>query len=280
MLEEEEPDAEAEDGKAEESITRQTDVVLLEPYEEAWSYHIVPPPGYQASELPESEITELGPASLRREVRAEDDGSVHVDLHFSTRQRIYTPEELAAFREEVLAYLEDSGFLVQFDQVGELHLAVGEIGEALREFDRLAELDPESALPHMRRAQALLDAGLGEAARAEAELATQLEPELDVAFQTLGFVLLHDALGREMMPGFDRDAAIEALRRAKELEPENQVARMNLAILLEHDQAGKYLSPEADVEGAIAEYRAMREDPGGKRNRRPSPPGTDQIRAL
>jgi len=53
---------------------------------------------------------------------------------------------------------------------------------------------------HLRRADALLDAGMGEAARAEARQATQLDPHLALAQERLAVILEHDLLAEPSAP--------------------------------------------------------------------------------
>ncbi len=239
---------------------RQSDLVLMEPYVAEWRYRIVPPPGYRPATLPEAEMRQLGPATLSREVAAEDDGIVALTLRFSTEKRRLVPDEVEALRESARELLEAEPFLVSFEQVGEMHLAAGQIREALAEFHRLAALDPDRALPRMRIARTLLAAGLGEAARREARAAVELEPDLDLAYQNLGLVLTHDLIGRHLERGFALEAAVAAYRKAKELDPDNAATRQNLAILLEHDREGFRYSPQADMDEAIAEYRSLKEE--------------------
>ena len=78
-------------------------------------------------------------------------------------------------------------------------------------------------------AEALLKLGMGEDARAEAQAAVRLEPKSALAQRTLARTLMHDALGRELQPGFDGPGAIAALRRARALEPKEPLARLMLA---------------------------------------------------
>ncbi|MCP4661406.1 MAG: hypothetical protein GY856_38880, partial [bacterium] len=227
---------------------RQFDLVLVEPYVAEQRYRIVPPPGYRPTTLPEAEVSHLGPASLTTEVAVEDDGSVALTLRFDTEKRRLSPDEVEALRERIEEFQEGEPLTVEFEQVGERHLAAGRIGEALGEFKRLAARDPDRALPRTRIARALLAAGLGEAARREARAAVELEPDRDLAYQNLGVVLVHDLIGRHLETGFDFEAAVAAYRKAKELDPDNAVTRQNLAILLEHDREGFRYGPQANLD--------------------------------
>ncbi len=259
VLQNEEEEAPAsQDGIA--GGARKSDLVLLEPYVAEHRYRVVPPPGYRAIDLPEDESRELGPATLTRETSLDDDGVVRLHLRFDTGKRHLTPQEIEALRSGVRELLEEEALLIELEHVGEAHLAAGEVREALVELDRLVEAAPERALPRIRRSRALLSAGLGEAARREARAAVELEPELGLAHNNLGWALQHDLLGRLRHAGFDHTAAVEAYRKAAELDPANEFTRFDLAILLEHDREGARYSPAADLDAAIVEYRAIFEE--------------------
>ena len=238
---------------------RRSDMVLYEPYVFEYHYRITAPDGYRPVEVPASEERWFGPALLTREVRGEGT-ELHIDLRFDTMKRRFSPEELKAMKAEIQEIGREDRTVLIFEQIGEAHLAVGEIGPALAEFDRLIEQNPARALPRIRRARALLGGGLGDVAVAEAKAAVELEPENPLAYQTLAWVEQHDVFGRLRRGDFDRQAALAAYRKAKELEPENVLTRQNLAILLEFDDEGFRYSPEADLDAAIAEYEALVED--------------------
>ncbi len=241
---------------------RSSDLVLPEPYVAEWRYRIVPPPGYQPGTLPAAEVRQLGPATLATESAAGEDGAVELTLRFDTGKRRLVPEEVLAMRAEVRKVLDQDPVLVLFDHLGETYLATGRFREALDELRRLAALEPERALPRTRIARALLAAGLGEAARREARAAVAMAPELDLAYQTLGWVLTHDRIGRHFQGDFELEGALEAYRKAKELDPENGVTRQNLAIVLEHDAEGVRYGAGARLEEAAAEYRSLKGELG------------------
>ncbi len=236
---------------------RRYDLVVPEPYVNEWRYRITVPDGYRPASLPEDESRRLGPASLTWQLTQLDDGVVGLDLRFDSGKRRLSPEEVDAFRKAAAEIRDAEPLVLRFEHVGETLLATGEIRAALEEFDRLRAARPESALPHVRRVGALLAAGLGEAARQEARAAVELEGELDLSYQILGWTLQHDAIGRHLTGAFDLAGAVEAYRKGKEISPENLVTRRNLAILLEHDEEGMRYSRRARLDEAVDEYREL-----------------------
>ncbi|HEX9943112.1 MAG TPA: DUF3857 domain-containing protein [Thermoanaerobaculia bacterium] len=253
---------EGEDAGEEQAGARRSDYVFSRPMTLEVRYRIVPPPGFVPQPLPASRVRRFSTAILAEEYAAGRDGSVTATFRLDTGKRRISAQEFEALRSSVREALQEKTSLLMFDQAGEAHLAAGRVREALAEFQRLAAAAPDSALPRTRIARALLAGGMGEAAREEAQRASQLEPKFAPAWRDLGWILQHDDLGRRFGPGFDRAGAIAAYRKAGELDPKDAIARVDLAILLEHDAQGQRYSPRADLTAAIDEYRALRKDLG------------------
>lgn len=135
--------------------------------------------------------------------------------------------------------------------------AAAQLKEELADDYHAVALHPQDADSHIDLAQALLTAGFGAEARTEAQRAVALYPRSSEAYQALGWVLEHDAVGRRFQKGFDLAGAVAAYRKAAEVDPANTEARGNLAILLEHDAQGVRYAPDADMAGAIAEYQSL-----------------------
>ena len=241
-------------------VYRKHDYLLREPYVYEVHYRIVPPPGFAVSSLPESGTTSMGPMAFSREYRREADGVVTVILRFDTGKRRLTPAEYDAVKKAVRTLRGEEPILVRFEQVGRALLAAGKVRESLAEFRRLSSLHPAEALHHIQTANALLEVGLRDAARREAERAVALEPKSPAAHRTLAYVLQHDAVGRLRHKGFDRNRALAEYRTAKALDPDDFLARGDLAILLEFDEEGQRYSRKADMAAAVEEYRAIRKD--------------------
>lgn len=258
------PHAAAEDREETERAVsprhRRHDLVLAEPYVAEVRYKIRPPLGFTTRGLPENTEVKVGPALLSEKFSAAADGTVEVSFRFDTRKSRYSPAEVAALVDalpKVRAGLEQT---IAFDHQGARLIAEGRIAEGLALYRKAVEAHPDAALHHSRLASALLTAGFGEAARAEARLAVAREPKSAHAQMELGWVLAHDLLGRLTAPGSDFAGAIEAYRAAKALDPRDQNARRNLAILLEYDPLGRRYGRGAHLDEAIAEYQAIRKD--------------------
>jgi tetratricopeptide (TPR) repeat protein len=248
--------AKKDDDKEPES-RRTADFVIPEAFISEWQYHIVPPPGFRVRQLPEQSDEKLGPASLSMRFQTEADGVVTGTVKFDMPKRRFTAAEGFALRDAMLALQKKSMPLVYFDQIGETLLASGKVKEALAAFRDLEKLHPTEALHCYPLARALLAAGAGEAARAEARRGTELEPKSAKAYANLASILRHDLVGRDLRKGYDRAGAIEAYRKALELDPTNDEVRANLAILLEYDDAGRRYAAGAQLTEAIAEYRKI-----------------------
>jgi transglutaminase-like putative cysteine protease len=222
-------------------------------------YRIVPPAGFAPDGLPASRVRQLGPATLSETYTLGDGGSVTAVLRLDTGPQRISPAQFAELCQAVQPLTQDKT-VVSFRQVGETEAAAGHLREALREFAREAAAAPGKALPHVRTARTLLAAGLGDAARREAELALRLEPGSAVAHATLGWVLQHDAIGRRFGRGYPHSRALAEYAKAKQLDPSLAAVRANYAILLEHDSRGVRYAPGADLAAAITELQSLRRD--------------------
>ena len=251
---------EKESGDAEpaERTKPRTEDFLFDPFVTEWRYRITPPPGFRLHGLPENKTTAMGPANLTAEYGSDPDGAATAILRFNAAKGRYSPDEVRGLRKAVQKLQKSDPILIGFDQTAHALITSGKTAEGLRAYEEMAALHPKEALHRVQVARALLDAGLGEKARSEAISATKLEPKSALAYQTLGWILQHDLVGRRFKKGFDLAGAISAYRKAKELEPENEDTRADLAILLEEDANGVRYSSKADLDGAIAEYRELK----------------------
>ncbi|HVY60166.1 MAG TPA: hypothetical protein VHF22_00875, partial [Planctomycetota bacterium] len=254
-----------EDGETKEDAPRKADFFLPEPYTYEIRWRAVPPPGFTPLPLPEAPAIDLGPAArLTRTLAVAEGGTLTATFRFEALRRRISPADYAALRRGLRAFLEESRLVLSFEHAGRAHLAAGRVKEALREMRRLAALHPTEALHRIDVADALLAAGLGEAAREEARRATELEPRSAAAFRKLAWTLQHDLIGRRFKPGWDRAGAIAAYRKMKELDPKSY-GRFDLAILLEHDGRGRRYAPGADLVEAAQELKATRGELKDKR---------------
>ncbi len=235
---------------------------LPTPYQAELRFKVIPPAGFSARPLPDDVALQkdLGGARFSRAAKIDSSGAVEATFRFEISRRQWSPSEADQLREDILRLESEDQLKVSFERSAAVLLASGKVREALAEYDRLIALHPSEVLHQAQRAEALLVAGFGEAAREQARAAVAMEPKSAFAQQKLGYVLLHDELGRPMRRGFDRDGAILAYRAARELEPDNRWARRNLAVLLEYDADGRRYGPGARLEEAISELQALRSE--------------------
>jgi tetratricopeptide (TPR) repeat protein len=209
--------------------------------------------------LPESKSTNFGPAKFTQHYEVDSQGVITAVLQFETDKSKYSVKEALALREAVVATYKQDMIMVLFDQAGSKLLAAGKIREALATDRALIDRHPKEALHHAQIAQAFLQAGMGDKARAEAREATRLDPKSAVAFKTLGWVCQFNAIGVQHAYGFDWDCAATAYKRALELEPEDAYTAINLAILDEFGHDGERYSADSHLSDAIGEYKTVKE---------------------
>ncbi len=247
-------------GSDESAAGRKADFRVRWPYHLEWRYRIHPAPGFVAAPLPPEERIQLGPVTLTVHITKEEDGTVSALLTFDTGKRIWTPEELQQVRDGLERLEQEGAIFLSFEQVGNRHLAAGEFREALIEYRRLAALHPDEALHRSEIALALLTAGLGEAARVEAQRAVDLEPQSDLALRVLGWTHLHDPIGRFLEPGSAPDVAEVAYRKSRAVAPDEVDSRIALAYFLGLDLRGLPGGRAPALDEVIAEYRSIRDD--------------------
>lgn len=231
------------------------------------SYRVVPPPGFRAAPLPASGELLLGAARLHRRYTLAADGTVTAELRLDPGRGRLTRAEYWATRRAIAELMKGDVPRVLFEHIGYAHLAAGRVPEALAEFRRLVAAYPKESVYYGQYAEALVRVGLGEQARRMAERGVQLAPERPHSHRMLGFVLMHDPIGRQYQPGWDRDGAAAALRKAASLEPSDTDTHEKLALVLEHDVSGGPYGAR-DLVPAIAAWRAAvasgKENPQGE----------------
>jgi transglutaminase-like putative cysteine protease/tetratricopeptide (TPR) repeat protein len=236
---------------------RVADYSMRRPFVTQWHYRVVPPQGFQPTALPANAKIALGPAELTQQFFADPDGSVRVDLRFDTLKRRFTPAEQSALRNKAAELIDGEAIKIKFDLKAHQLLAQGQARESFQAYRELVKQHPKDAIQHLRRADGLLEAGMGEAARAEAALAVKLDPKSAFAQETLAFVLQHDLIGRWHQAGADYAGAAAAYRAAIALDADDKTLVTKLAVLLEHDSRGMRYGPSADLKGAVAQYRTL-----------------------
>lgn len=227
------------------------------PYIYEQQARILIPAGFTLRPLPADKTTQLGTASLTESYSAAEPGVASVTFRFNSGPGTLTAEQALAMRAALLELNKREYVGIFFDQTGVKALTAGHIREAL-EIDRnLIAAAPSDAYHHLHLSRALLEAGIGSEAQAEAKRATELDPKLATAFSTLGWTLEHDALGERFGKGFDLPGAIAAYKRAIELDPEDNDQRFDLAILYEFNARGTRYAPDSDMASAIKGYKDL-----------------------
>ncbi|HET9552816.1 MAG TPA: DUF3857 domain-containing protein, partial [Anaeromyxobacteraceae bacterium] len=239
------------------SALRQRELLLPVAYQGTLRFRVEPPPGFEARlPLPEPRTMALGPLTWTSRYAVEPDGAVTAVHEVTVARRRLEPQEVEGLRAGLSPLLED-GPRVRFGRTSSRLLEEGKGREALDEIRRLVALHPAEARHLNHEAQALLKLGLGDAARAAARRAVELEPGSGWAQRVLATALEHDALGRWLAPGCDLAGAVAAQRRASELEKEPAV-RAHLGFLLEHGEGCVRWGEGARLDEAAAVYRAIR----------------------
>jgi len=228
-----------------------------------WQYKIQPPAGFLAKQLPHDEKLALGPATLREDFHQNPDGSISAHFLFDSVKRRYTVAEATELRNKVAELFEGPAVLISFEPRGVALLRDGKVAEALASYRSLISQHPQEAVHHLQLAKVLLEAGMGESARAEARQAVALEPTSALAQKTLAQILKFDLVGRSMRPGSDLKGAAEAYRESIKLDPDDHSTEAELALMLEYDSMGRRYGATAPLEQAIAVYRKLGSD---KRN--------------
>jgi tetratricopeptide (TPR) repeat protein/transglutaminase-like putative cysteine protease len=237
---------------------RSIDYALPAGFITEWRYKIIAPPGFKLRAVPDNRTQDLGPAKLSQQYSVDPDGIVDATFRFDTVKSRYTAAEGEALRKAVVELRKSNAIVVAFDQVGYALLSAGKAREAIAAFDGLVKVHPTEALHHVQIADGLLEAGLGEAARTEANEAVRLEPSSALAHKTYGWILEHDLIGRRFKKGCDLTAAAVQYRKSLDLDPDDDDARIDFAILLEYDSDGERYSDKADIRGAVEQYRELK----------------------
>jgi tetratricopeptide (TPR) repeat protein len=258
------PDEKKKDDQDKRKHPRTADWELDQPFTAEWKYRVIPPAGFVPKELPKDDRIAMGPALLTEKFSKLDAGVVEADLVFDSGKRRYTIAEATELRNKVAEIAAGPAIFVNFEPEGEALLHEGKVKEALASYRSLIAANSNDPVHHLQVARVLMEAGLGEAARAEAREAVKLDPKSALAERTLADILKHDLVGRDMRPGSDWAGAAEAYREATRLDPDDHSAQGNLAILLEYDAVGRRYGGLASLKQAVAEYQKLGQDKLGE----------------
>lgn len=265
QLRQREPEQEKNpDPDAKPKRKRTADYQLQAAYATEWQYTIVPPAGFRPKPLPPNIKMNAGPAVLTEEFSTGANGTVHARLLFDTVKSRLTVAEATELRNQVAQWRSAEATLIQFEPTAQALFKEGKMREGFQSYRELIALHPKEAVHHLQIADALLQAGLGEAAREEARKAVKLEPQSVLAQKTLADVLEYDVVGRKFRPGSDYAGAEAAFRAAEQLDRDDHAITANLAILLEYNHEGQRYGVGAPLKEAVAVYRRLTADQLGK----------------
>jgi len=249
---------------------RKGPMLLPEPHIRQLQFRVHLPAGFSPKTLPASSLKRHGPATISRKFEMSGDNVVVATFRLDTGPGRFTAEEVEDLRQAIAELAKDETtpweVRIPLVDVAANHMAAGRATEALAHARAELARYADRADQHSHYARLLLKAGLGDAARAEARRAVELEPHSAAAYANLARTFTYDLLGRHFRPGIDWAAAAEAYRKALELDPSDVATRMDYAILLEHDEDGLRYAPGTQLDEAVAEYRKAQRQLG-PRNR-------------
>ncbi|MEA1910201.1 MAG: hypothetical protein U9N32_00810, partial [Spirochaetota bacterium] len=244
-----------EKNEDDEDYDRINEYYFYKPFTFETRYKITPPVGFTLRELPESEIIDLGVASLTKSFKMADE-KVEAVFTLISGEGTISVEEFESTREKVLDFVKSNPILMIFDHIGVKLLSEGDYRGSIDYMKAISDLEPDKEIHLIRLADVLLKAGLGLDARQAAERAVALNNSSASAYSKLAWVLQHDELGRRLRPGYDRSGAIDAYRKAIELDKDEWSNFANFAILLEYDESGLRYSSN-DLREAVETYKKI-----------------------
>jgi tetratricopeptide (TPR) repeat protein len=250
---------EAPEDKSNPKLTkpRTADYQLPEAFAVEWFYKIVTPAGFEPKPLPKDATISLGPTVLIEKFTQDADHTVHATIRFDSVKRRFTIGEATEMRNKISELLGEEAILINFEPTGQVLLNQGKVKEALISYRSLIAQHPAEAVHHLRLANVLSAAGVGEAARREARTAVKLEPGSAVAQKTLAGILENDLIGRRFRTGSDYEGAAAAYRAAIKLDPEDKQTVVDLAYLLEYNDEGVRYGTGAKLKASAEEYARL-----------------------
>ena len=235
-----------------------TSPLEIEPQLIEVDYKLTPPRGFEPRPHGRSFEKALGPAVYSRKETVEGDGTVRVVFRLRLEGNRLTAQQVDEFRQALADLRSRPEEPITFDASVSVALERGQLLDAVDESRSLIRWEPSNPMHHVRLARALLDAGFGTSARAEAQQAVKLAPDVSEAWVAVADALSHDTFGRVFSPGWDRPGAILALRKALELKFDGPIAQ-RLAEVLEYSPDGEHFGKGSEPTQAVAVYAEYRE---------------------
>jgi hypothetical protein len=255
-----EPEKGSDETQEKEKKPRTVDYQLPRSFVREWHYKIFAPFGFQPKPLPPNAKVSLGPALLTEEFSVESDGSVRAVIKLDTVKRRLTVAEATELRDKVAELRDGPAVMIYFEPTAQALINQGKMREGFKASRDLIRQHPKEAVHHLQRAEVLLAAGMGQAAREEVKTAIQLEPSSALAQKTAAQILESDMVGRRFRRGSDYVGAESAFRAAKKFDPEDSAVVGDLAILLEYNHDGERYGPGAKLKESVAEYQSLSDE--------------------
>lgn len=231
----------------------------INPFVTEWRYKFIAPAGFKLRALPSDKDEKIDTLTFTQKYSSNSDGTVvEAVLRVENPNNRLTVQQAKSLRDAVVKASDANPVFVAFDHVGHSLISSGKIKEGLAAYRQLVQQHPKEALHKVQLAQALLDAGLGEQARAIAKDAAKLDPNSALAFTVVGNTLQHDPIGRFRAKGMDYEGAIAAFKKAIALDPKDLQVRTDLATLLEYAPDGTRYAENARLKEAIAAFRELK----------------------
>ena len=228
---------------------------IFRPFISERQFKVLRPVGFKFKTLPENRNLSFGPALFTQSLNIDPSGDLVVTARVDAGRGRYSADEGREFHENFLANESDLNLEIWLEHEAVTMMTEGDEAASLRRHAELISAEPNKAIHRIRAAMQMVKVGLVQSARAQALVATQIEPNNSTAFRVLGIVLEHDELGRQYMPGFDRAGAIRAYQKSILLAPAQLFVFGNLARVAEYNNEGVRFGPGADLDLAISSYR-------------------------
>ena len=197
------------------------------------------PAHFVVTQMPATRTLKLGPSTLKESARQVDERTVEVVFSFELDKTEWTADDVETFR---AAYWKRYGEAIPMLKArfeGARLIDENKGTEAMTRMRAWLKSAPNDGPSRARYARLLLDLGLGEQARVEAEHAYKSAPKDPLTLVVRGNVARHDDFGRLYGESFDRKASVESLRGALTILPHHGWIAMTLADTLQRNEVGE-----------------------------------------
>ncbi len=219
-------------------------------------YRLVLPPRFALAPLPPDRALEMGPSTWTESFTRVDEGTVEARFRFEVKRVDWSVDDVKAFRVALWKRFEEpmptvTAFFAPLELLRERKPA-----EAMGLLKKWLAEKPADGSTRARYARILVQLGLGELAQRETERASKDAPSDALVAMVCGDVARRDAYGVAYRAPFQRDRAVECLRRAQQIDPEHSWATVALADTLRRNANGE---PESTWTGDVQEAAGLLE---------------------